>query len=160
MKITPFSFLVASILSAVGAPTVMLADDYEALPPRITVKTEAEALQKAGTHVYPVKGTGSMKPYIPESDDPDRVVAILKVDNPPYEELKKGDLVIFRANGTQVVHQIAAAQGDKWITTGIDNARYDGPALSRETFVSRVVCVYVIDPKAPGTPEPAEKSVQ
>lgn len=145
-------FLLVSIALALSSPRLAWADDFESLPPRVVVKTQSEAIRLAGTEVLPVKGTGSMKPYIPESEDPDKVVAILAIEKPPYEELKKGDLVVFTSKDSQVVHQIAAAQGDKWITSGLDNSNYDGPALTRETYFGRVARVYVIDPNAPATP--------
>lgn len=155
---TPLLLLAALMMFVFASPLPVFADDYDSLPPRVIVKTEADAIRLAGTNIFPVKGTGSMKPYIPESDDPDKVVAILAVDNPPYEDLKKGDLVVFRLKEAQVVHQIAAAQGDKWITSGLDNSRYDGPALTRETFVSRVVKVYVIEANASSDTKTEKKS--
>ncbi len=152
LRLIKSSILIALVLFAFGAPS--FAD--LPLPPRTVVNNPEEAIKLAGPDFYPVKGTGSMKPYIPESDDPSKVVALLAVDKPPYEHLKKGDLVIFRSNGRQVVHQIAASQGEKWITTGIDNEDYDGPALNRETFISRVLHVYVLGQENPSWIKPKE----
>lgn len=159
-RLVRFSRFFTALLAVIAADTFcpqLFAEELP-LPPRIVVNTVEEALKLAGPDLYPVKGTGSMKPYIPESDDPDKVVAILAVDKPPYEDLKKGDLVIFRADGSQVVHQIAAAQGEKWITSGIDNQHYDGPALDRETFVGRVLRVYVLGSAVPTDKDEKSKS--
>lgn len=114
------------------------------LPPRFFVETEHEARQLASPPTIDVLGTGSMRPYIPASADPRQVVAIADVEFAPYEQLKKGDLVIYRFEKKLVVHQIAARQGKSWITSGISNSYYDGPSVNRETYHSRVVRVYVI----------------
>jgi hypothetical protein len=114
------------------------------LPPRYLVETEHEARRLASSPTIEVLGTGSMRPYIPASADPRQVVAIADVEFAPYDQLKKGDLVIYRHEKKLVIHQIAARQGKSWITSGISNSYYDGPSVNRDTYHSRVVRVYVI----------------
>ncbi len=125
------------------------------LPPRYVVNTEQEARWLAWPQPFAVSGTGSMKPYIPASRHPGEIVAVAAVERPPYEYLKKGDLVIYRWNNKLVIHQIVARQGESWITSGLNNSYYDGPRVNRETFQSRVVRVYIIAPTTNGVADNA-----
>lgn len=87
-----------------------------------------------------------MRPYIPASTDPRRIVAYASTEQTPYAELQKGELVVYRWQGGFIVHQIVARQGDNWISSGLANRRYDAVHVTRETYDRRVVRVYVIKP--------------
>ncbi len=114
------------------------------LPPRYVVKTEQEARRLAGQNAVIVLGTGSMQPYIPASGNPGDVVAIATVERAPYDYLKKGDLVVYSWDRMFIIHQIMARQGKSWISSGLNNAHYDGPRVNRDTYHSRVVRIYII----------------
>ena len=116
------------------------------LPPRYEVASEHEARQLAGPQAVAVVGTGSMKPYIPASPDPRKIVAFAATEPTPYDELKKGELVLYRWKDGLVIHQIVARQGEGWISSGLGNPFYDGTRVTRATYDRRVVCVYVIKP--------------
>ncbi len=146
MKTHPVRLAILGIALLVVSTTPACQNPYAGLPPRFYVSTEQEARVLAWPEAIRVSGSGSMRPYIPASSDPNAVVAVAAVEQPPYESLKKGDLVVFHWKDSYVIHQVAARQGDNWITSGIHNPRYDGPRLSRETYHSRVVRVYIIDP--------------
>ena len=117
-----------------------------ALPPRYEVASELEARQLAGPQAVAVVGTGSMRPYIPGSADPRQIVAFAATETTPYEELKTGQLVLYRWKGALIIHQIVARQGENWISSGLGNARYDAVHVTRQTYERRVVRVYVIRP--------------
>ena len=117
-----------------------------ALPPRFEVASEREARLLAGPQAVAVVGTGSMRPYIPASADPRKIVAFAATEPTPYDELKKGELVLYRWKGGLVVHQIVARQGENWISSGLGNAHYDAVHVTRQTYERRVVRVYVIRP--------------
>jgi hypothetical protein len=114
------------------------------LPPRYEVASEALARLLAGKQAVAVLGTGSMRPYIPASPNPQQIVAIAVTELAPYEELKNGELVVFRFKDSLVIHQIVAREGDRWISSGLANRHYDATRVSRETYERRVVRVYVI----------------
>jgi hypothetical protein len=115
-----------------------------ALPPRFEVAALRDARLLAGPHCVAVLGTGSMRPYIPASADPRQIVAFAALENTPYAELQKGELVVYRWRGSYVIHQIVAQQGDNWISSGLANRRYDAQHVTLETYYRRVVRVYVI----------------
>jgi hypothetical protein len=117
-----------------------------ALPPRYEVATLRDARLRAGSQCVAVLGSGSMRPYIPASSDPSRIVAYASTENTPYQDLQKGELVIYRWKGGFILHQIVARQGDSWISSGLGNPRYDAEHVTRETYARRVVRVYVIKP--------------
>jgi hypothetical protein len=141
-------FIILAILTiaffVIGPASERVTAKPPPLPPRFFVETEQDARQLALSPSIDVLGTGSMRPYIPASADPSQVVAIADVEFAPYDQLKKGDLVIYRYENKLVIHQIAARQGKSWITSGISNSYYDGPRVNLATYHSRVVRVYVI----------------
>jgi hypothetical protein len=146
MKTHLVRLAILGVAFLVVSTTAACQNSYAGLPPRFYVSTEQEARVLAWPESVRVSGSGSMRPYIPASADPNAVVAVAAVEQPPYENLKKGDLVVFRWGDSYVIHQAAARLGKYWITSGLHNARYDGPRLSRESYHSRVVRVYIIDP--------------
>ena len=115
-----------------------------ALPPRYEVTSVREARLLAGPQCVAILGTGSMRPYIPSSPDPRQIVAYAATEPTSYDELRKGELVIYRWKEGLVIHQIVARQGESWISSGLANRRYDAEHVTRESYHRRVVRVYVI----------------
>jgi hypothetical protein len=145
MKTLPTLLAISALVLFIVSTTAACRSAKSLLPPRYVVNSEQEAHTLGGwPQTVPVAGTGSMKPYIPGSTDPNDVVAVAAVESPPYEALKKGDLVIYRWKNKLVIHQIVARQGKNWIAAGLNNSYYDGPVVSRETFLNRVKQVYVL----------------
>jgi hypothetical protein len=144
MKLAPALLAIPFIALIVISTTAACRSAKSLLPPRHVVNSEAEAHTLGWPETVPIAGTGSMKPYIPGSPDPNDVVAIAAVECPPYESLNKGDLVIYRWKNKLVIHQIVAKQGKSWIASGLNNPHYDGPVVTRETFLKRVKQVYVL----------------
>lgn len=144
MKITPTLFVIPVLALLIAGATAACRSAKSLLPPSYIVNTEQEAHTLGWPQTVAVAGTGSMQPYIPGSSNPDDVVAIEAVECPPYDSLKTGDLVVYRSGKKLVIHQIVARQGENWIASGLNNSHYDGPVVNRETFQSRVKCVYIL----------------
>jgi hypothetical protein len=117
-----------------------------ALPPRYEVASAREARILAGAKCVAVLGTGSMRPYIPASANPRQIVAFAATEPTPYEDLQKGQLVLYHWKGELVIHQIVARQGEGWISSGLSNPRYDGMRVTQASYYRRVIGVYIIKP--------------
>jgi hypothetical protein len=117
------------------------------LPARIVCVSEAEAVLKAGAGAIPVRGTGSMVPFIPANPaNPQSIVAYAAPSGKTYSELKKGDLVIYYADWAKgnVIHQAAQKDGKGWIMSGLGNKRSEAFARVTDiTFICHVGAVYV-----------------
>jgi hypothetical protein len=144
MKTTSTLLVIPALACFFIGATAACRSAKSMLPPRYIVNTEQEARTLGWPQTVAVAGTGSMRPYIPGSSDPNDVVAIAAVECPPYEALNKGDLVIYSREKQLVIHQIVARQGENWIASGLNNSHYDGPVVNRDTFKSRVKRVYIL----------------
>jgi hypothetical protein len=117
------------------------------LPPRIVCASEAEAKEKAGLGALGVLGTGSMVPFIPASPaNPQMVVAYAAPSGKRFNELQKGDLVVYYASWARgnVIHQAAQQDGKGWIMSGLGNKHSEAFArVVAEDFVCHVEAVYV-----------------
>jgi hypothetical protein len=117
------------------------------LPPRIVCASEAEAVLKAGAGAVPVRGTGSMVPFIPANPaNPQSIVAYAAPSGKPYSELKKGDLVVYYADWAKgnVIHQAAQKDGKGWIMSGLGNKQSESFArVTEKDFFFHVEAVYV-----------------
>lgn len=148
MKLSSFPFTLPVLTLVVVVGVCAACRQTKPLPPRYFVNSEQEANELGRPYTLSIAGTGSMKPYIPDSDDPSEVVAIASVEHPAYEALTEGDLVVYRSkNNHFVIHQIVARLGASWISSGINNRHHDGPAVNRNTYQCRVKSVYIL-PKA------------
>lgn len=117
------------------------------LPPRIICASEAEAKEKAGLGALGVLGTGSMVPFIPASPaNPQSIVAYAAPSGKRFNELRKGDLVVYYADWAKgnVIHQAAERDGKGWIMSGLGNARSESFArVTEKDFFFHVEAVYV-----------------
>ena len=122
----------------------------EALPERVVCQSKEDAYVKAGPMAFPVLGTGSMAPFIPPapkgSDPMFTIVAYAKPSNRPFEAMKKGDLVVYRASWAKgfIIHQAAQKQGNKWIMSGLNNSQSESfEPVGADQFVCIIEKVYI-----------------
>lgn len=122
----------------------------QGLPPRIVCANEAEARAKAGPTAIAVLGTGSMAPFIaaaPKGSDPLKTVMAYAVPSGfGFQQIKRGDLVVYRAEWAHgfVIHQAAQRDQGGWIMSGLNNAQSE--SFSRVTeadFRAIISAVYV-----------------
>jgi hypothetical protein len=122
-------------------------DMLNGLPARIVCASEAEAVLKAGAGAIPVRGTGSMVPFIPASPaNPMSIVAYAAPSGKRYNELRKGDLVVYYADWAKgnVIHQAAQKDGKGWIMSGLGNKQSESFArVTEKDFFFHVEAVYV-----------------
>jgi len=128
---------------------------HDGLPRRIEVASQAVAQAHAGPLAIPVRGTGSMAPFIPASAagiDPLSVVMAYAVpqDGAKYVDITPGALVVYSINyvkGHNTMHQAALLDGGGWIMTGLHNKGYETSVrVTKENFVALVAKVYVWPP--------------
>jgi hypothetical protein len=77
------------------------------------------------------RGFGSMRPVFDTN-------SILLVEEPRYETLRVGDIVIFESDGKLVSHRIIEKRGDKYWTQGDNNRRPDSLYVTRSNLRYRV----------------------
>jgi signal peptidase I len=107
-----------------------------------------QAADIMGGRVFTIAPTGSMKPTLDENS----VVAVEKVS---FEELRKGDIVIYRdAAGLPVVHRLHQQLSGRWMVLGDNNAAVDQETVSPANFVGRVCAIFYTSP-GPATTVPA-----
>lgn len=90
-----------------------------------------------------VKGTGSMRPYIPGGDD-EATVAYVEIERVSFGTLKENDLVVYRAPDTNILHQLVDRDSDGWIVSGLHNRYYDDLRVTADNYVGRVVHTYIL----------------
>ena len=137
-------------LSGLGSPPSAMAISFG----RETRRTLQEAPQSAldatralaaanaiasyvpGARVYAVGATGSMRPVFSEK-------AFLVVEPAPYEQLKIGDIIIYRHPQFQspVVHRILEKHADGYWTKGDYCDRPDNVYVTPENYVMRVFAI-------------------
>jgi hypothetical protein len=120
------------------------------LPLRVMCLNELDAKAQAGSGAFAVLGTGSMVPYIPAASkgaDPLKTVCAYAVPNGfGYQQIKKGDLVIYRASWTPslVIHQAAQRDSQGWVMSGLGNKESESFArVTEKDFVAIIGEVYV-----------------
>jgi uncharacterized protein YxeA len=116
------------------------------LPPVVdSTHAEVQSLMLAGADMVAVLGTGSMQPYIPAGkQNSSEIVAYVQVERVAFDKLRRGDLIIFRFGNLNILHQLAAKDGDGWIASGLHNERYDYPRVNVGNFVGRVSKTYLL----------------
>ena len=133
------------------------ADLVAGLPPRIVCASQGDALAQAGpTAAIPIRGTGSMAPYIPPAAPGlvqlDTVVAYVVLDPAAtYESVAIGALVLYTTNWTShhVLHQAALKDRLGWIMSGLHNERSETwERLTPASYKGTVARVYVWTPPA------------
>ena len=92
-----------------------------------------------------IKGTGSMAPYIPASEDPKKIVAYVRVERCDFNDLRKNNLVVFNTQTFGLIlHQLAQKTAAAWVTTGLHNHNYDSTRVYPENFRGRVVKTLIL----------------
>lgn len=121
-----------------------------ALPPRVVCVDRDDARARAGLDAVAILGTGSMAPLIPAAkagqDPKTTVVAYVKPSDKTYDEIRRGDLVIYWADWARgwVCHQAAQQDGDGWIMSGLNNRESESFArVTVRNFRAVVLNVYV-----------------
>lgn len=122
------------------------------LPPRFECVGQLDALVKAGERAVPIAGTGSMAPYIPPAapglDPLATIVAYARPrEGARFEDIKAGDLVIYRAAwnpANPVMHQAAQRDSLGWIMSGLHNERSESwERVTAENFKAIIERIYV-----------------
>lgn len=132
------------------------AEIARGLPPRIVCASQSEALAQAGPTAIPVRGTGSMAPFIPPAAQGlvplDTVVAYVVLDPAAtYDSIAVGALVLYTAGWTShhVLHQAALKDQLGWIMSGLHNERSETwERLTPANYKGTVARVYVWTPPA------------
>ena len=127
------------------------AEIARGLPPRVVCASQADALDRAGDGAIPIRGTGSMAPFIPPAAPGlvplDTVVAYVVLDPAAtYDSITVGALVIYAPTWTphRVMHQAALKDGLGWIMSGLHNERSEtGWRVTTANYVGAVARVYV-----------------
>lgn len=102
-----------------------------------------------GGQVFTVAPTGSMKPTLDESS----IVAVEKV---AFEQLQKGDIVIYRSvAGAPVIHRLHERQDGRWHVLGDNNASVDRETVTATNFVGRVCAIFYTAADTPLEGSPA-----
>jgi hypothetical protein len=139
MKKTALPILASVLLFAV---LLIIAWRYQrtleiGVPPREECATQAEAWARASAYaheiggaVVPVRGTGSMAPYIPPapaSADPWATFVAYVVLQPgaTFADVRPGVLCIYQSAQGSVMHGAATKRGGKWIMAGLHNSESD-----------------------------------
>lgn len=138
--------LVALLLFIAWAAQRTLIDG---LPPRETVANAVEGIERAydyaaknGGVVSPVRGTGSMSPFI-RAGAPDEIVAFaVSRKAATFRDVAAGDVCIYHGATGPVIHSAASLSSAGWKMSGIANARAD-IYMSEVNFVGIVAKVWV-----------------
>jgi len=114
----------------------------KSLPPSYKIQSyEIDGMLREGYPLVAILGTGSMQPHIPAGEG---VVAWCMIERCDFRLLSKGDLVVFRTEDGNVVHQLANLTSAGWTASGLNNPSYDFTKVTNSNFVGRVVRTYVI----------------
>ena len=127
------------------------ADLARGLPARIVCANQGEAFGLAGVGATPIRGTGSMAPFIPHAAPGlvplDTVVAYVVLDPAAiYDSITVGALVIYTPTWTphSVMHQAALKDGLGWIMSGLHNEKAEaGWRVTAANYRGTVARVYV-----------------
>jgi hypothetical protein len=145
------ALLIASILVCFALLAFGLRKHHEtmrtSLPPvEKSTHAEVQALMLRGADMVGVLGTGSMVPYIP-GNAPSEIVAYVEVERVPFDRLKAGDLIIYRAAGINIIHQLDRRYPEGWVGSGLHNASYDFRAfgyITAANYIARVTHTYIV----------------
>lgn len=87
----------------------------------------------AGTKVYTVAPTGSMRPLFDAN-------SVLLAEPAPFDSLQVGDIVIFRHSrtGVMVVHRILERKREGYWTMGDHNDRMDDDLVTAKNYAGRI----------------------
>jgi hypothetical protein len=120
------------------------------LPPRHVCQSQLDAKAQAGLGAVEVLGTGSMAPYIPAApsglDPLKTVMAYAAPSGRTFDDIRKGDLVIYKPNWSNglVIHQAAKKDKGGWIMSGLHNAQSESfTRITKDDLICVVDAVYV-----------------
>jgi len=143
---------VAALLAllALGLGLIFAAIRYhhnamlDALPPSEEIdRHQMNYLLMQGLDLVAIRGTGSMRPYIPAGDG---IVAYCEINrhaSPDY--LRVGDLAIITTGRGLVVHQLAGRYPNgSWITSGLYNGGYDVGSVTNDRIYGIVMKTYIL----------------
>ena len=152
--------VIALVLALALAALLIVSRRHQAtlargLPPRIVCADQADALAQAGEDAIPIRGTGSMAPYIPAAAPGrvplDTIVAYVVLDPAAsYDTLTVGALAIYAPDWSKhrVMHQAALRDGLGWIMSGLHNERGEaGWRVTPANYVGTVARTYVWPPR-------------
>lgn len=76
--------------------------------------------------------------------------AYLILEEPEYEELKPGDIVIYKSEkGHLIVHQIVAQTSQGYMVKGVNNIKRDQELVTPHNLTSRVAAILYFDQNQP-----------
>ena len=114
-------------------------------PPIIDIDSfEMDSILRTHSNVIAIKGTGSMRPLIPASDNPNEIVAWAVVDgSKDFATLHSGQIVVFRHKDAGfLIHELSLLDKDGWISSGAYNKFYDSGRVTRENLRGVVISIY------------------
>jgi len=86
--------------------------------------------------VYAVAPSGSMIPTLDEG-------SIVTVENVTLDELKRGDIVIYRAgSGLVVIHRLYEKHRNCWFVLGDNNSSIDLDTVTPQNLLGRVCAIF------------------
>ncbi len=145
---------VASISRGRETPATARTSPSSGLSPAIThYVAEQVAMMIAGTQVFSVLPTGSMRPAFDEN-------TILLTEPAAFADLQIGDIVVFRhsVTGTRIVHRIVERRKGGFWTKGDHNLKMDDDLVTEDNYIGRVYGIlYSRRVRAP-LPEPLRQS--
>ena len=119
------------------------------LPPRVVCTSQDDAYNQAGgKQAIPVRGTGSMAPYVPLSPTGD-ITAYVVASGEGYDAIKTGKLCIYRASWTTppnqpVMHQAATQDADGWVMSGLNTTYSEATwRVNQSNFIAIVAKTYI-----------------
>ena len=122
-------------LCAAGLVLILLsfacAPKPEPLPPKVPMRdliTLGEVRIATGRSMEPLFG----------ADYPE-TAAFLAVVPTPYNDLKRGHVVIYRGERNNIVHRLGQQTRDGWVVYGLNNERRDPVLLTPGNYIARVV---------------------
>ena len=117
--------------------------NYNGLPRKVVIHSKEEIKSMDG--VFAILGTGSMAPYI-KGGSPTTIVAYAATDKKSKcESIIIKDLIIYKRNGSFIIHQVVGKDSDGWIVSGFNNKFYDSVRITDENFVAKVIFVYELE---------------
>ena len=114
-------------------------------PPIVEVDSfDMDSILRTHKNVIAIKGTGSMRPLIPASDNPEEIVAWAVVDSSKdFATLHSGQIVVFRHKDAGfLIHELSLLDKDGWISSGAYNKFYDSGRVTRENLRGVVTSIY------------------
>jgi signal peptidase I len=138
-RIVPTLAIASLVIALAGCTT---NSNVTSAAPRSTV-TRAKALYLARVvaegidgQVYAIAPSGSMLPTLDEG-------SIVTVEKATLDQLKRGDIVIYRnSSGMVVIHRLYERHDDRWFVLGDNNSSVDRDTVSTKNLLGRVCAIF------------------